>query len=184
MPETPYRSSNKSHNHCVFLLGGCLAERAFFQKHLLWSMYIYIYIYMYMSGLLLWQISDQKNNNKLHSSSVRNREAFRSIPSAEDIETKIVHGRSMVRTRRRLFSPRSSQGTNYPLRGQAHVNPAAGRIVPSREHVHIPTERGKRKSSALLAQEGIWYMSHCLAGILFLLVFVLCFTPDIQPCMI
>ena len=65
--------------------------------------HIYIHTYVYVRIFFVKNIWP-KNKNKLHSSSVRNREAFRSIPSSEDIETKIVHGRSMVRTRRRLFS--------------------------------------------------------------------------------
>ena len=140
MPETPYRSSNKSHNHCVFLLGGCLAERAFFQKHLLWSMYIYIYIYVYVRTSFVTNIWQKKQKHITFKLSKKPRGvSFHPIRRRyrDENRPRPKHGSHAEA----VVLPRSSQGTNYPLRGQAHVNPAAGRIVPSREHVHIPTER-------------------------------------------
>lgn len=123
----------KSHNHCV-LLGGCLAEGAFFKS---------ISCDLYMSGFCFRNIFDPKIEKQKQIT-------FKLSKNPRGVSFHPILRRYRDENRPRpkhgshaevVVLPRSSQGTNYPLRGQAHVNPATGRIVPSREHVHIPTER-------------------------------------------
>ncbi len=97
------RSPNKiTESRVSFCWRGCLSE-GFFPKCISCN------LYYCRSGNLPRKKSDyppQQKTTNYTTSSVpnHNREAFCSIPSAEDIETKIVHRRSMIRTWRWLFS--------------------------------------------------------------------------------
>ena len=176
-------SQTKSQNHLCLFVEGAVCLRVFFQNA---SPVIYI-----RAGNFPRKKSDyppppkKKKNNKLHNKLGTKPQPrgvlFRPIrrryrdenrpPPKHDSHVEVV------------VLPRSSQGTNYLLRGQAHVNPEA-RSTLQGTFCPYPTKQESSENHRLKSDFSWGYdvssqeggITHCLAGIFFLMVFLLCFT--------